>query len=137
MSKIRIRKALESQLLTAMEAAGIECVTGKGHLDTAGLSEYVRGSVSFGEDHATEVGRNPRIERAGRLNVGVFTEVVRLEDRNDVVCGLVRAAFPYGLDLEREGIQVNILTVDDGDCVGQGSFLFSPVTVKFMVWSAT
>lgn len=139
MSKLAIRKALESALASVMEANGIAYVFGDDKLDTseAPITEYVRASVTFGEDHATEVGGNPRIERSGKFHIGVNTEPRLKQDRNDVVVGLVRSAYPYGVDLERDGIRVSIETADDSDCRLEGSFLYAPVYVKFMVWSTT
>lgn len=133
MSKFAIRRALEKQLADAMTAASIPCVFGNNKLDPV-PAEYVRARMTWGEDHAAEIGRTGRIERSGKLHVQVRTAPEMLEDRNDIVAGLVRDAFPYGEDLVRDGIQVSIETVDDSDCVPDGSYLYSPVYVKWTVW---
>lgn len=138
MSKFAIRRALEAELNNAPGLSGIQKVMGGDKRNTAGVEEYLLTGISFGEDRATEIGPNPRIERAGRFRIGVFTPVAYLEDRNDQLAGLVRAVYPYAMpDLEWDGIRVSILTTDDGQCVIDGSFFFSPVYVNFMVWSTT
>jgi hypothetical protein len=137
MSKERIRRALDVTLKNAMEAAGVECFLGLEPIPDDPPEEYVRGSPSFGRDNATEIGQDPRIERGGRYRVAIYTNPRLMQDRNDEVARLVRAAFPYGVDLVYEGIRVNILTIDDSECLPDGSYLFSPLYVNFMVWSTT
>lgn len=137
MSKKLIRKALEVPLDIAMEDAGISVHWWGLPFNKSGLSRYVRASTHFGEDAARTLGRNPRIERSGTFKVGIFSDPLLGQDGNDDIAALVRAAYPYADDLVRGGIRVNILTVDDGDLVQDGSFLYSPVVVNWTVWRAT
>lgn len=136
MSKMAIRRAFESQMVTAADTAGVAIVAGKTPLDSIAIPEFFRLAISYGRDLATEIGQKPRIQRSGRFHVGCFSDPRRLEDRNDQLCEIVRAAFPYDLDLVRDGIRVNILETDDGQCIMQGSYLYAPVYVNFMVWEA-
>lgn len=135
MSKTAIRKALETRLTTALASSGLKLVTGGATADARHGREYLLTSITYGPDHATEIGRDPRIERSGVFTIHVRTDPGLLDDRNDQVADLVRSAYPYGDDLEHDGIRVNILTVDDSECIAEGSYLYSPVDVNFMVWS--
>lgn len=135
MSKLHIRKALEARLNVTLGAQGFNIIFGKMKLNTAlGWKEYLHGTIAYGDDNATEIGSTPRIEVGGTFTVDVRTNPLELDDRNDIVADLVRGAYPYGLDLFSGGIRVNILTVDDSQCIADGSFLYSPVDINFMVW---
>jgi len=136
MSKLHIRRALEKTLKAVLDTHGVMIVMG-GQTAPETAVEYVRTSISFGEDRPTEIGPTPTIQRSGKFHCGVFTEPRLLDDRNDVVCGYVREAFPYGANLSHEGIQVNITGVDDGQVITEGAYSYSPVYVKFMIWDTT
>lgn len=134
--KIDIRRALEVPIQDLAASLNIKAVIGGLNFDTLQDSEFLRTSISYGKDYHPEIGVDSRVERSGSFTIDVFTPLANGDDYNDQRCTLVRNAYPYGVDLERNGIRVNILGIDDGQCIDFRSWKFAPVVVRFIIWEA-
>lgn len=134
--KIDIRKALEAPIETLAASLSIPSVLGGLNFDTMQAGSFLRTSISYGKDFRPEIGIDSRLERSGRFTVDVFTPLQNGDDLNDQRCAAVRAAYPYGVDLVRNGIRVSILGIDDGQCIDFRSWKFAPVVVRFIIWGA-
>lgn len=135
-NKIDIRKALEAPIQDLAATLNIPAVMGGLNFDTTTAAEFLRTSIVYGKDLRPEIGVDSRLQRSGTFTVDVFTPLANGDDYNDERCALVRNAYPYGQDLERNGIRVNILGIDDGQCIDFRSWKFAPVDVRFIIWEA-
>jgi hypothetical protein len=96
--------------------------------------EYVRFSFHPSPVAVRTMGPNGRREGSGFAKFGVFTRLGESQDRNDTIAGVVAQAFPYNLNLVREGIRVNIDTTDHTQFVMTDAWGYSPVDVNWNVW---
>lgn len=141
------RKVTEEQLKTALEDAGTVAdlgLTAPIYIRWPGIplpkqapNEYVRYSFHPAPVTVRTMGPNGRIEGRGFIKLGVFTRLGEPQDRNDTIAGVVARAFPYNLNLVREGIRVTITTADHLQFVEMDGWGYSPVDVNWDVWRTT
>lgn len=127
------RRALEAYLKSTLDTAGVAMVFPGLGGDESAQQRYVRFSNHAAPVTVREMGNTPRIEGRGFMKAGIFTKPVDGQDANDALVGIVAQAFPYNMRLTRDGINVDIGTVDHGDFVISGGWGYSPVDVNWLV----
>jgi len=140
------RRSLEQALKTQVESSATDTALGytsPAHLyvrwpgyslPTPMPDEYVRFSFHPAPRRVVTMGPNGRIEGRGFAKIGVFTRLGESQDRNDTIAGIVAAAYPYNLNLVRDGIRVTITTTDHGQFVERDGWGYSPVDANWDVW---
>lgn len=104
----------------------------------AAVPRFFRPSFSAAPVRVMEMGQNGRKEGRGFFKIGCFTKPVDGQDANDNLAGIAATAFPYNLNLVRDGIRVIIGTVDHGVFVTTPSgWGYSAVDVNWIVERTT
>ena len=139
-----IRKALETALQSYMTAQtpkvlisfpNIPFDTNQLHPDTGvPITEYIRASFHPVTNQVMTLGSTPRIQRTGFAKFDAYVQQGSGPDRCDDLAEMVRQAFPYSTVLQRNGIQVQLDTVDTGVPVQFQNWWYCPVKVNWWVW---
>lgn len=135
--KRSVRKALETQLATAMAAASppVKIAWPGLAFNADDQAEYVNINVAYGPSLPLEMGNTPRIVLSGDASIVVRTKLGTGTDRNDTIAGIVGAAYPYNSALVRDGVSVIIGTVDVVEGAPDGPWWMAPVKVNWTVWN--
>lgn len=133
--KFDCRKALEWQLEQAAAIYPIAMMMPGRPRPTA--DEYVRFGFHPGPSMVRTLGTHPRIESNGFAKIGVFTKAGISQDRNDLIAAWVQGVFPYGTNLDRDGLRVVVDACDHSDFVEVDGWGYSPVDVNWTVWRTT
>ena len=144
MSDKDIRKAIEIQLAAHMAAQTPQVLvaypnvpfdTNQNHPQTGKpITEFIRCSFHPLLNSVKTLGPTPRIQRTGVTKADTFTQQGDGPDRCDDLVQMVRDAFPYATVLQRNGIQVQLDTVDPGTPVQWQNWWYCPVSINWWVW---
>lgn len=136
--KKAIRKAIETPLYNAAVANGLLVKWPNLALNRAEGSpppeEYIDVAHSFGRVIVHEMGPNPLVSARGTMSCIVRTPLAQGVDRNDTIAGIIVAAYPYGVQLVRDGIKVNIDTADTSGYGEDGAWVYSSALINWFVY---
>lgn len=134
---IDIRKAFEAKLKAAVDAlpeAERPALRWPGiRWDDSGVDHYLRPTLHAARERPATLGPSPRLARQGFFKVGVFSRAGLGTDRLDQLADIVKAAYPYGVDLTVGAAKVQIDRRDVGDLLEPPGWSYKPVDLYWSI----
>ncbi len=144
MSMTTIRKALEGQLASALEAEGIVVANyiewPNSGFDDSEVNEKCRPTFHSNRERARTLGPAPRVEMRGFFKIGLFQRAGSGVDRFDTLEQIIRSAYPYGEQLDAVGgFKVEIESLLTGTVLLSQDkiWAYQPIDVYWNVWRST
>lgn len=143
----KIRRALQKPLYDQALAQGLLVAPGEPALQwrgipfdrtrlqlTTGAKPYISVEVGFDDVIVHEVGGNPMVEGAGHLTLNLHSAVEKGEDANDALLPIVVAAYPYGVPVSFEGLDVHVDRARHRGYGSDGPWLTGLVSVDWNIY---
>jgi hypothetical protein len=137
----KIRRAVQAPLNAQALAAGLVTPAGNAAIqwrgipfDRGGLDRYISVEVGFDDLVVHEMGPNANMEGVGHLTLNLHSPIDKGEDGNDSLLPIIVAAYPYGVPVSFEGIDVHVDTAQHRGYGSDGPWLTGLVSVHWNIY---
>lgn len=103
-------------------------------LTTAPLDRYLRFGYFPTKPLPREMGPTPAMTTKGLIRLDTFVRKGIGQDQADIFTGIVRDAYPYALQLVRNGVQVTIDVTEVKPAAESGTWWMTNINVYWDVW---